>query len=120
MPMVDMRTKLRAYRHFIKQQLHVEAFGVHPIRAVLIETTEESLARKLMDLAQEAVVRGNSKRSGLFWFAISPRFTSVTKTSEDGKDIPIYLNHPEIILDPHLALPDFTMRSLDDPENSPR
>ena len=70
MPMADMRTKLRAYRHFIKQQLHVEPFGVHPIRAVLIETTDEPRARKLMGLTHEPVVMGNSKRSGLFWFAI--------------------------------------------------
>ena len=117
MPMADMRTKLRAYRHFIKQQLHVEAFGVHPIRAVLIETTEEPRARKLMDLAQEPVVMGNSKRSGLFWFAISPLFTSITKPSEYGKDLAIYQHRPEIILDPLWALPDLTMHGLSDPEN---
>ena len=52
MPTADMRTKLRAYRHFIKQQLHGEASGMHPIRAVLIETTDEPQARKLMNLAQ--------------------------------------------------------------------
>jgi hypothetical protein len=113
-----MRTKLRAYRHFIKQQLHIEAFRVHPIRAVLIETTDESRARKLMDLAQEPVVMGNSKRSGLFWFAISPLFTASTKTSENGKDIANYQHRPEIILDRLWALPDLTMHSLSNPENS--
>jgi hypothetical protein len=42
MPMADMLKKLRAYYHFIKrQQKHKQAFGVHPIRAVLIETTDE-------------------------------------------------------------------------------
>jgi hypothetical protein len=42
MPLVDMLKKLRAYHHFIKRrQKHREAFGVHPIRAVLIETTDE-------------------------------------------------------------------------------
>src|SRR5437867_9429027 len=42
MPMADMLKKLRAYYHFIKrQQKHRESFGVHPIRAVLIETTDE-------------------------------------------------------------------------------
>jgi hypothetical protein len=117
MPMADMRTKLRAYRHFIKQQLHVEAFGVHPIRAVLIETTEESRARKLMDLAQEPVVRGNAKRSGLFWFAISPLFTGAT-TPDRGRGLPTYQHRPELILDPLWALPDLTMHSLGDPENS--
>src|SRR5947207_3321851 len=38
--------------HFIKrQQIHKDAFGVHPIRAVLVETTDERRARKLMELA---------------------------------------------------------------------
>ena len=42
-PMANMLKKFRAYHHFIKrQQKHKEAFGVHPIRAVLIETTKES------------------------------------------------------------------------------
>ncbi len=42
MPMADMPKKFRAYYHFIKrQQKHKQAFGVHPIRAVLIETTDE-------------------------------------------------------------------------------
>ena len=63
MPMADMLKKLRAYYHFIKrQQKHKEAFGVHPIRAVLIETTDEPRARKLMELA------GGS----FFFFFISP------------------------------------------------
>ena len=43
MPMADMLKKFRAYYHFIKrQQKHKEAFGVHPIRAVLVETTRRS------------------------------------------------------------------------------
>jgi hypothetical protein len=50
MPMADMLKKLRAYYHFIKrQQKHKEAFGVHPIRAVLIETTDELRARNEID-----------------------------------------------------------------------
>ena len=72
-----------------------------------------------MDLAQEPVVMGNSKRSGLFWFAISPLFTGTVKTADNGKDLAIYQKRPEIILDRLWALPDFTMLSLSDPENSP-
>ena len=73
MPMADMLKKLRAYYHFIKrQQKHKEAFGVHPIRAVLIETTDEPRARKLMELAQHPAVIGEGKRASLFWFTISP------------------------------------------------
>ena len=47
-----MLKKFRAYYHFIKkQQRHKEAFGIHPIRAVLVETTDEARARRLMELA---------------------------------------------------------------------
>ena len=92
--------------------------GVHPIRAVLIETTGEPRARKLMDLAQESVVMGNSKRSGLFWFAISPLFTAAAAETSDGRILAAYQDQPEIILDPLWALPDFTMHRLSDPENS--
>jgi len=43
MPLADMLKKFRAYHYFIKRQkFHMEAFGVHPIRAVLIETTDEA------------------------------------------------------------------------------
>jgi hypothetical protein len=76
MPMADMLKKFRAYYHFIKrQQLHTKAFGVHPIRAVLIETTTEARARKLTELAEHPSVVGAAKRSALFWFIISPLFT---------------------------------------------
>jgi hypothetical protein len=44
----DMLKKLRGYYHFIKkQQRHREAFGIHPIRAVLVETTNETRTRRL-------------------------------------------------------------------------
>jgi hypothetical protein len=57
MPMADMLRKLRAYYHLIKrQQKHQEAFSVHPIRAVLIETTDERRARKLMNLTYDPAV----------------------------------------------------------------
>ena len=72
MPSADMLKKLRAYHHFIKrQQKHKEAFGVHPIRAVLIETTDEPRARRLMELAQNPAVIGARKRSAVFWFTIA-------------------------------------------------
>jgi hypothetical protein len=117
MPMADMLKKLRAYYHFIKrQQKHKEAFGVHPIRAVLIETTDESRARKLMDLAQDAVVLGEGKRTALFWLVISPLFT--TPTDARIKSVPNYLDRPTVVLDRLWALPDQTMRALTDAENS--
>ena len=117
MPSADMLKKLRAYYHFIKrQQKHKEAFGVHPIRAVLIETTDEPRAQKLMALAEDSGVIGTGKRSSLFWFIISPLFTS---QADGGNSIRLaaYLVGPAIIFDQIWALPDLSLHSLCDCEN---
>ncbi len=118
MPMADMLKKFRAYYHFIKrQQKHKTAFGVHPIRAVLVETTDEPRARKLMELALHPAVIGAGQRSALFWFAISPLFMAPT----DADSLPTvarYLLGPEVVLDRLWALPDLTMHSVGDVENS--
>jgi hypothetical protein len=112
-----MLKKLRAYYHFVKrQQKHKDAFGIHPIRAVLIETTDEKRARRLMELVNHPLVCGPGKRAGLFWFSISQLFTETV----DGSPLPKYLDHPAIIVDPIWALPDRAMRSLTDSENSNR
>jgi hypothetical protein len=118
MPMADMLKKFRGYYHFIKhQQLHTKAFGVHPIRAVLVETTSEARARRLMELAQHPAVIGTGKRSALFWFIISPLFTAPAGAS--GSQIGArYLSRPELVLDSLWALPDLTMHRLSDLENS--
>jgi len=114
MPAANMLKKLRAYYHFIKrQQKHKEAFGVHPIRAVLIETTDEPRARKLMDLAQHQAVIGAGQRSALFWFVISPLFMSAGESGSSR-----YLRQPEIILKSLWALPDLSLHALGDRENS--
>ena len=56
MVMTDMLRKFRSYYYFIKkQQKHREAFGVHPIRAVLVETTDEARGKKLMELGRPSV-----------------------------------------------------------------
>ena len=113
MPAADMLKKLRAYYHFIKrQQKHKDAFGVHPIRAVLIETTDEPRVRKLMDLAQHAAVLGEGKRTALFWFVISPLFTALRETGSAA-----YLQEPEIVLSPLWALADLSLHALADGEN---
>ena len=115
--MADMLKKFRAYYHFIKrQQKHREAFGVHPIRAVLIETTTEARARKLMELAEHPAVIGAGKRSALFWFAISPLFSA--PDAGNGQHLATYLLRPELVLDRLWALPDMTMHGLGDAENS--
>jgi len=117
MPMADMLKKLRAYYHFIKRQQHREAFGVHPMRAVLIETTDEPRARKLMELAELPAVLGRGKRSSLFWFVISPLFTAANPMG-NGHQLSTYLSKPDIILDRLWALPDLTLHALGDTENA--
>jgi hypothetical protein len=114
-----MRKKLRGYNHFMRrQQKHKEAFGVHPIRAVLIETTDEARARKLMELVQHAAVIGEGKRAGLFWFCISPILTM--PADNESPPVPRYLVKPGLILDRLWALPDFSLHALADAENSQR
>lgn len=120
MPMADMLKKLRAHYHFIKrQQKHKETFGVHPIRAVLIETTDEPRARRLMELARHPGVIGGSQRSSLFWFIISPLFTAPTG-AQNGSRSGSYLEQPELAFGRTWATPDLTLHSLSDSENSER
>jgi hypothetical protein len=108
MPMADMLKKFRAYYHFIKrQQKHRQAFGVHPIRAALVETTDEPRARKLMELAEHSAVIGKGKQSALFWFIITPVFVRAINSNH------AYLLHPEVVLEPLWALPDTTLHSWD-------
>jgi len=116
----DMMKKFRAYYHFIKkQQKHKQAFGVHPIRAVLVETTDEARARRLMELASHPLVSGQGKRAGLFWFTISDLFTaSPPGNAGTNRPLPHYLERPETVLDSIWALPDRTLHALGDAENS--
>jgi hypothetical protein len=115
MVMTDMLKKMRACYHFIKQQQHRPAFGVHPIRAVLIETTNEARGKKLMELASHPLVCGKGKRAGLFWFTVSPLFMDRAQ----GSLQPSYLERPETVLEPIWALPDRSLHSLGDVENFP-
>ena len=117
MIMTDMLKELRGYYHLIKkQQKHKEAFGIHPIRAVLVETTNEARAKRLMELVNHPLVCGPAKRAGLFWFPITPQFIDAAA----GSPLPGHLEHPAIILDPIWAMPDRTMHALSDAENSPQ
>ena len=114
--LTDMLRKFRGYHHFIKkQQRHKEAFGIHPVRAVLVETTDEARGKRLMELVNHPLVAGPAKRTGLFWFTISPLFIDPV----EGSPLPRYLSQPELVLDPIWALPDRGLRALGDLENSP-
>jgi hypothetical protein len=115
MVMTDMIKKFRGYYHLIKkQQLHREAFGIHPVRAVLVETADEARAKRLMGLVNHPLVSGAAKRTGLFWFTISPLFADRDLETK----LPTYLESYSTILEPIWALPDRTLRSLGDAENS--
>jgi Replication-relaxation len=119
MTTTDMLRKFRAYYHFIKkQQRHRECFGVHPIRAVLVETTHEARGRRLMDLVNHPLVAGPNRRSGLFWFSISPLLAEPFEMTPAERPLPRYLRQPEIIFDSIWALPDLSMHSLSSVENS--
>lgn len=118
MTTTDMLKKLRAYHHFIKrQQKHKQEFGVHPIRAVLVETTDEPRARRLMQLVHHPLVSGPEKRAGLFWFTISPMFTAESN-GKGGRPLPRYLEQPTAVFEAIWALPDGTLHALADAENS--
>jgi hypothetical protein len=115
MVITDMLRKFRGYHHFVKkQQRHKEAFGIHPVRAVLVETTDEARGKRLMELVNHPLIAGPAKRAGLFWFTISPLFIDLV----EGSSLPHYLNKPELVLDPIWALPDRALRALADSENS--
>jgi hypothetical protein len=116
MTMNDMLKKFRAYFHFIKrQQKHRDAFGLHPIRAVLIETTDAFRARRLMELVNHPLVCGSAKRTGLFWFTIS---TLLSSNNSEARTVAKYLERPGIVFDPIWALPDASLHALTDEENN--
>ncbi|MGA3027219.1 MAG: replication-relaxation family protein [Bryobacteraceae bacterium] len=112
----DVLKKLRGYYHLIKrQQGHKDAFGLHPIRAVLVETTNEARGRRLMQLVNHPLVCGPGKRAGLFWFTVS---SLLSDPHEGGLQRPAtYLERPQLVLDRILAMPDFSLHSLADAEN---
>jgi len=119
MTATDMLKKLRAYFHFIKrQQRHKEGFGIHPVRAVLIETTTEARARRLMELVNHPLVCGVNKRAGLFWFSISTLLADIATDGQTRRLRARYLDTPEICMESIWALPDLTMHCLGDTENS--
>ncbi len=103
MPLGDMLKKLRAYALLIKRyKKHAEAFGIHPVRAVLIEAPTESRCLKLMELACHPLVAGKARRSGLFWFVPSFLFTQPV----ESRTIAPYLLQPDIIFQPYWGLPE--------------
>jgi hypothetical protein len=101
--------KLRAHFHYVvKQKKHVADYGVKRIRAVLIESIEDHWTNQLRLHARHPVVAGK-KSSPLFWFTTSDLvFERKTKVVIKGveKEIPLYLEKPELVLGKIWAMPD--------------
>ncbi len=91
-----MNRKFRSYFHYVvKRKLHREHYGVNRIRAVLVESIDSGWANHLRVNARHPLVSG-SKPSPLFWFTTSELFES--KVSGKEKELPLYLETPEVIL----------------------
>lgn len=100
--------KLRSHFHYIvKQKRHVSDYGVKRIRAVLVESIEDHWTNQLRLNARHPVVSG-SKPSPLFLFTTSDvlfeRPVKVRIKSAE-KEIPIFLEKPEIIFNKIWASP---------------
>lgn len=94
-----IKRKLRGHFYFIvKKHLHQVHYKVPSIRAVLIETLDQSWAETLRQAAADPVVSG-PKPSNLFWITPSEFFTQPITKEERGKTktIPYHLEHPEVI-----------------------
>lgn len=105
--------KLRAHFHYIvKQKKHIADYGVKRIRSVLIESIQDYWTNQLRLHARHPVVSG-SKPSPLFWFTTSDVvFERPVNVKVKGveKDIPAFLDHPEVVFGKIWASP------LDDDE----
>jgi hypothetical protein len=100
--------KLRAHFHYVvKQKRHVADYGVKRIRAVLVESIEDHWTNELRLHARQPIVAGK-KPSPLFWFTTSDlifeRKTTV-KIKGVEKEIPLYLEKPELIFERIWATP---------------
>jgi hypothetical protein len=100
-----MIKKLRGHFHYIaKARQHREDYGIQRIRAVLTETLDSNWAETLRIAAQHPVVSG-PKPSELFWFTASEFFAKqiqnqTAATIKPARQVPYYLEHPDIIFRP--------------------
>lgn len=100
--------KLRAHFHYVvKQKKHINDYGVKRIRAVLIESIVDHWTNELRLHARHHSVAAK-KPSPLFWFTTSdlvfePKTTVKIKGAE--KEIPIYLEKPELVFGKIWATP---------------
>ncbi|MBA2749353.1 MAG: hypothetical protein H0U45_11590 [Tatlockia sp.] len=100
--------KLRAHFHYVvKQKKHIADYGVKRIRAVLVESIKDSWTNLLRLHARHPVVAGK-KPNPLFWFTTSDVvFEQKTTVKIKGveKEIPLYLEKPELVLGKIWATP---------------
>lgn len=101
-----MKDKFRSHYHYVmKQKLHKEHYGIDRIRAVLVESTDNSWANHLRVNAGDKLVSNNP--SELFWFTTSTLFGQKPTTVVGGKEkeVPIYLDKPEVVFGKKWATP---------------
>jgi hypothetical protein len=104
-----MQRKLRGHFHYIvKQKKHVQEYGVPRIRAVLVESIQDHWMNNLRISAKHPVVSGN-KPSPLFWFTTSDILFErqvKTKIKSVEKEIPMYLDSPQLVFAKIWAMPE--------------
>jgi hypothetical protein len=104
-----MQRKMRSHFHYVvKQKKHIDDYGVNRIRAVLVESIKDSWMNILRMSAGHPVVSG-SKPSPLFWFTTADVIFErplKTKIKSVEKEIPLYLEKPELVLAKIWAMPD--------------
>ncbi len=111
-PLTEVVKKLRGYYHLIeRQRLQEETFGVDRVDAVLVETTGEPRARKLMEQVRSSAVSGSGAPASVFWFTISPLFTAVLDVGDEQR-LPACLVRPEMVFEPLWVALDFTRHAL--------
>jgi hypothetical protein len=99
-----MNRKFRSHFHYVvKKKLHREHYGVNRIRAMLVESIDSGWANHLRVNARHPLISG-SKPSPLFWFTTSELFES--KVSGQKKELPFYLETPEVIFRSIWATPE--------------
>ena len=103
-----MQKKLRAHFHYVvKQKKQVKDYEVRRVKAILIESIDDHWTNTLRIAARHPVVSGTTP-SPLFWFTTSDVvFEKPVSVTIKGiqKEVPVYLEKPEIVLSNIWATP---------------
>ena len=95
------RKKLRAYFYCIaRQKKHTELYNIPRVRAVLIETLDDSWAERCRHIAAHETV-SPKKPTRLFWFAGTQPFTQLEPVQRGSQQrmLPAFLSRPSSLFD---------------------